>query len=109
MKREASLPTPDSPPLLKWLPGQEKLLQIWNCVASEGNTPRTPLTVAVSDDQGETFRNVGDVDQRDGHAAYAAVYFQEQEALVTYYSRDAHWARDSVVTLKIYSIDDWVA
>lgn len=103
------LPAPDSPPLLKWLPDRDRLLLIWNCVASDGNTPRTPLTVAVSDDEGRTFRVLGDIDQRDGHAAYAAVTFQDGEALVTYYSRDAHWARDSEVTLKIYEVEHWLA
>ena len=101
------LPAPDSPPLLRWLPGREKLIVIWNGVASDRGTPRTPLTLAVSEDEGASFCIVGDLDQRDeGHAAYAAVYFQEDEALVTYYSREGHWARDSEVALKIFKIEE---
>ena len=56
----------------------------------------------------ERSRIVGDVDNReDGHAAYAAITFQDDEATVTYYSRRGHWARDSELSLKIYEIEEF--
>lgn len=97
------LPAPDSPPLLKRLPGSGNLLCLWNNVPSESNWPRNPLTAAVSVDEGETWGNFQDIDNRTGHdAAYAAVLFHGDEALVTYYTRKSDGARDASVLLKIY-------
>ena len=102
------LPAPDTPPLVRRIPSTGHLLMIWNCVPSDRGTPRCPLTAALSEDEGETWRIVGDVDNReDGHAAYAAITFQDDEATVTYYSRRGHWARDSELSLKIYEIEEF--
>ena len=102
------LPAPDSPPLVKRIPSTGDLLLIWNHVASRTGRPRTPLTAAISRDEGETwgnFRNIDDRPDPDFHAAYAAVTFRGDEALVTYYTRNAAWARDTEVTLKILPIE----
>lgn len=99
------LPAPDSPPLVTRMPTGDLLL-LWNCVASDRNWPRTPLTAALSKDDGETWHIVGDIDNRSDHdAAYAAVYYQNNEALITYYTRGTDWARDSEIMLKIYDIN----
>ncbi|HCQ02149.1 MAG TPA: hypothetical protein DIT99_16290, partial [Candidatus Latescibacteria bacterium] len=51
----------------------------------------------------EPFKNI---DQRPDHdAAYAAVLFQDDEVLVTYYTRHTDWTRDSEISLKIFPID----
>jgi sialidase-1 len=99
------LPAPDSPPLVTRMPTGDLLL-LWNCVASDRNWPRTPLTAALSKDDGETWHIVGDIDNRSDHdAAYAAVYYHNNEALITYYTRGTDWARDSEIMLKIYDIN----
>jgi len=97
------LEAPDSPPLLKRLPETGHLLCLWNNIPSDTNWPRNPLTSAVSTDDGETWQNFQDLDNRRGHdAAYAAVLFRDDEALVTYYTRKSDGARDASVVLKIY-------
>ena len=100
------LPAPDSPSLVKRIPSTGDLLDLWNNVESHSNWPRTPLTAAISRDEGLTWEKWRDIDARPNHdAAYAAVTFRGQEALATYYTRSTDWARDSEVTLKIIPID----
>ena len=102
------LAAPDSPPLLKRIPTTGDLLVLWNNVASASNWPRTPLTAAISRDEGETWENFQDIDNRPDHdAAYAAVHFQADEALVTYYTRSTAWARDCEVMLKIFNVEQF--
>lgn len=100
---------PDAEALLARIPSTGDLLLLWNNVASERNWPRTPLTAAISTDEGDSWRRVGDIDARPGFdAAYPAAYFQDDEVIVTYYTRDNdRWARDSEVTLKIFDIGEF--
>lgn len=96
---------PDSPPLLSRMPTGELLL-LWNNVPSETNWPRTPLTAALSEDEGETWRIVGDIDNREDHdAAYASLHFRDGEALIAYYTRPTDWSRDCEIVLRIYDLD----
>ena len=97
------LEAPDSPPLLKRMPGTGHLLCLWNNIPSDTNGPRNPLTAAVSTDDGETWHNFQDIDNRTGYdVAYAAVLFRGDETLVTYYTRNNDGVRDASVLLKIY-------
>ena len=100
-------PAPDSEALLTRIPSTGDLLLLWNNVASHSNWPRTPLTATISTDEGETWGKVRDVDARPEYdAAYPSVFFQDDEAIVTYYTRLAEeWGRDAEVTLKIFDID----
>lgn len=104
------LTAPDSPPLLKRIPATGDLMLVWNNIDSDSNQPRVPLTVAISKDEGETWGNIQDIDGRNGlggQAAYAAVTFVDDEALVTYYYRGDDWGKGSAVKLKIYDIDQF--
>jgi sialidase-1 len=104
------LPSPESPAILKRIPTTGDLLVIWNNVASKSNWPRTPLTAAISRDEGRTWSHFRDVDNRpDYDAAYPSVTFVGDEALVAYYSRSRKWKRDAEITLKIYHIDQFYA
>lgn len=95
-------PAPDAPPLIRRIPGGGDLLMIWNNIRSNRNRPRIPLTASVSTDEGETWGPFMDIDQRPDHdAAYAAVLFLDDEALITYYARRTDWARDSEICLKV--------
>ena len=99
------LPAPDSPPLLKTIAGTTDLLLVWNHVASERNQPRTPLTAAISRDEGASWEHIQDVDNQEDHdSAYAAATFVGDEVLLTYYTRPDYWSRDTEVRLKIYSV-----
>ena len=102
------LPAPDSPPLIRRIPTTGDLLLLWNRVPSERNWPRTPLTAAISRDEGETWESFHDIHNRPNYdAAYPAVYFQDDETLVTYYTRHIEGARDASVMLKIFNIDQF--
>lgn len=104
------LPSPESPALLKRIPATGDLLLLWNHVASRNNWPRTPLTAAISSDDGQSWRHLADIDNRpDYDAAYPSVTFVGDEALVAYYSRSTAWARDSEVTLKIFPVRTFYA
>ncbi len=106
--RPTVLPSPESPPLIKRIPKTGDLLLLWNNVASRSNWPRTPLTAAISRDEGDTWTQFRDIDNRPDHdAAYPSVTFVGDEALVAYYSRSRKWKRDSEVTLRIYNIDQF--
>lgn len=102
------LEAPDSPPLVKRIPTTGDLLLLWNHVASSDNWPRTPLTAAISNDEGASWSRIKDVDSRPDHdAAYPAVTFIGDEAFVTYYTRGTYWSRDTEVMLKIFKIDQF--
>ncbi|NQT15317.1 MAG: exo-alpha-sialidase [Planctomycetes bacterium] len=104
------LPSPESPALVKRIPTTGDLLVLWNNVASKSNWPRTPLTAAISTDEGQTWTNFRDVDNRPNFdAAYPSVTFVGDEALVAYYSRSTQWKRDAEITLRIYPIDQFFA
>jgi sialidase-1 len=104
------LASPESPALVKRIPSTGDLLVLWNNVASKSNWPRTPLTAAISRDEGETWTNYHDIDNRaDYDAAYPSVTFVGDEALIAYYTRPTAWKRDSEVTLRIFNIDQFYA
>ncbi len=104
------LTSPESPAIMKRIPATGDLLVIWNNVASKSNWPRIPLTAAISTDEGETWTNFRDIDNRENRdAAYPSVTFVGDEALVAYYSRSTKWKRDAEITLRIYNIDQFYA
>ena len=104
------LPAPESPALLKRIPRTGDLLLVWNRVPSKTGSPRTPLTVAISKDDGETWGHVRHVESSPGtDAAYASAWFQDDEVLIAYYSRDRRWSRDSEITLRAYKLDQLYA
>ena len=105
-----ALDAPDSEAPLSRIPSSVDLL-LWNDVASERVTPRTPLTTAISRDEGDTWDLVGNIDDRENfHVAYPSAYFLDDEVIIAYYTRDnERWARDSEVTLKIFDVKDCYA
>ena len=108
--KATDLRAPDSPPLVKRIWQTGHLLALWNNVQSRSNWPRTPLTSAISTDEGLSWRNFRDIDARADHdAAYASVFFQDDEALVAYYTRPTSWARDSEILLKAFKVDQFSA
>ena len=99
------LEAPDSPPLLCRIPSTGDLLVVWNNIKSHTGRPRTPLTAAISRDEGESWGGYKDIDNRpDTDAAYASILFRGDEMLLAYYTRKHYWARDTEVLLRIYSV-----
>ncbi|TWU26704.1 Sialidase precursor [Novipirellula galeiformis] len=104
------LTSPEAPALLKRIPATGDLMVIWNNVSSSSNWPRTPLSVAISDDEAKTWKHVQDIDNRNNfEVAYPSATFVDDEVLVAYYSRDTKGSRGSEVTLRIYKTDQLYA
>ena len=57
------------------VPSTGDLMVMWNNVESRSNWPRTPLSVAISTDEGQTWGHYHDIDARpDRDAAYPSVF-----------------------------------
>ena len=77
------LSAPGSPSQLKRIPQTGDLLAVWNNAEFPvGNDPRSPLTVAISKDEGETWTNYQDIVASPDIASYSSVFFQDDEAIV---------------------------
>ena len=102
------LEAPASPPIVKRIPQTGDLLLVWNRNYEpkrhhQGN--RNPLNSAISRDDGKTWEHIRELERvPGGAAAYAAVSFQEDEALVTYYYQKQGFGGASGIRLKIVPI-----
>ncbi|MFO0954043.1 MAG: exo-alpha-sialidase [Isosphaeraceae bacterium] len=83
---------PESPATLRRIPSTGDLLLVWNDTfrAGEGHGgKRTPLTAAVSTDEGRTWAFRRDVETDANHTyAYTSILFHRGRAALTYYVRD---------------------
>jgi hypothetical protein len=105
------LRAPVSPCTLKRIPSTGELLVVWNNradhPASEPFSRRTPLTSAVSRDEGLTWDHVQDIeDDRSRTYCYTSVTFVDERALLTYYiSEDLPSGQRVLASLKLKAID----
>ena len=75
--------SPRSPQTIKRIPKTGDLLLIWNHTSGP---KRTPLTAAISFDEGETWKNFRNIESSDEETyAYPSVTFVDNEAVITYY------------------------
>lgn len=76
------LVSPVAPASINRIPQTGDLLMIYN------NNPkqRLPLTAALSNDEGKTWRVARDLEDKGSHYAYTSITFIENEAFLTYYS-----------------------
>lgn len=75
-----------SPVSLSRIPGTGDILAIWNNDLGKP-TSRNPLTAAVSRDEGETWGNIRNLEDRtDDRWAYPAVTWVGDRALITYFN-----------------------
>jgi len=97
---------PASAPLLKRIPSTGDLLLICNHPDKpSGHGPRNPLTAAISEDEGETWGNIRDIEDTPGASlSTPGATFFDNEALVTYYRGSGGW-RGTSIRLKIIPID----
>ncbi len=83
---------PEAPSTLRRIPSTGDLLLIWNDTFRQGEGhggKRTPLTAAVSTDEGKTWSHRRDLETSDKLTfAYTSVVFHRGRALLTYYVRD---------------------
>ncbi len=74
-----------APVSISRIPTTGDLLAIWN--HNPGAQTRTPLTAAVSKDEGETWQNFRNLEDKPGDAwAYPAVTWVDAQALITYFN-----------------------
>ena len=90
---------PEAPATLRRIPSTGDFLLIWNDTYSQGaghGGKRTPLTTAVSTDEGRTWTFKRQLETNpDNTYAYTSLTFDRARALVTYYVRDEQTKRIS--------------
>lgn len=90
---------PEAPATLRRIPSTGDLLLVWNDTYSKGKGhggKRTPLTAAVSSDEGKTWKHVRNLETSpDNTYAYTSLTFIGPRALLSYYVRDEKSGRIS--------------
>jgi len=85
----SNIPSPLSPATIERIPETGDWLLVWN--NNDGSNPetkgmRTPMTVAVSKDEGKTWEKIKDIhSDTDGWYCYAAVHFVNKENILLSY------------------------
>ena len=85
----SNIHSPLSPATIERIPSTGDLLLVWNNHEGIGEGPlkgkRTPLTVAVSKDEGKTWIHVENIeDDPDGWYCYIAIHFVRDHVLLSY-------------------------
>ena len=87
--RPSKVMAPEAPATIKRIPGTKDLLLVWNNKFEEGKGHgglRTPLTAAISKDNGKTWINVKNIESDPTHTyAYTSIAFVKKNVLLTYY------------------------
>ena len=113
--KESALIAPQSEPCLKRVPSTGDLIVIWNRTLPYALTetdskvthhPRNPLTAAISKDDGANWVNYRNIEDRKMYSsAYPNLFFNENEALVTYYHCPEATRGVASLELKIFEVD----
>jgi hypothetical protein len=101
----SSLVSPLSPASIKRIPKAGDLLAVWNDHSGAHGEGRTPLTVAISQDEGETW--IGRQNLRDdpaGWYCYTAIDFAGDHVLLAYNAGGAGLARLSRMELARFPV-----
>ncbi len=99
----SSIRSPVSPASIKRIPKKGDLLMVWNDNPNEGPTrgKRTPITVAISRDEGKTWIRPHNVrDDPNGWYCYTAIHFAGPRVLLSFNDGGAglpHLSRSSIV------------
>ncbi|MGD9497841.1 MAG: sialidase family protein [Armatimonadota bacterium] len=98
---------PVAPSTIARIPSTGDLLLIWNdCFRAGPDAPavRTPLTAAISADEGATWRHVRDLEtDPDRWYAYTSITFVGERVLLTYWV-DEHFSQPRLLHLKLRSL-----
>lgn len=92
----SSIKSPTSPASIARIPSTGDLLMVWN---NNGvDEKRTPLTVAISKDEGQTWENLKNVeDDPGGTFCYTAIHFAGKYVLLEY----SNWANMGSVIMRL--------
>jgi len=98
-KSLANIKAPESPATIRVIPATGDLLLVWNDAyvpdADHGG-PRTPLTAAISTDNGETWRYKRNLEADSSRThAYTSLIFVRDRAVLSYWDEDRKTARYS--------------
>jgi sialidase-1 len=93
------LEAPESPATIRTVPATGDLLLIWNKTYRPGaghGGQRTPLTAAISSDEGKTWQHVRQLETSPEHGfAYTSILFHKERVLLSYYVHDPKSGRIS--------------
>ncbi len=88
----STLLSPTSPATIERIPGSDRLICVWNDhthIAAELRGKRTPLSLAISDDEGKTWRqSITLFDNPDGWYCYTAIEFSKDAMLLGHCAGD---------------------
>ena len=80
---------PEAPATLRRIPATGDLLLVWNNTFREGTDHggrRTPLTAAISSDEGQTWKIVGDLESNPNRTfSYTSLTFVRERAVLSYW------------------------
>ena len=86
------LRAPEAPATIRRIPSTGDLLLIWNNTYTAGaghGGRRTPLTAAISSDEGQTWRNIRNLETDAKRTySYTSVTFSRGHALLSYWTSD---------------------
>jgi sialidase-1 len=90
--RRLPVSAPEAPATIRRVPATGDLLLVWNNTFQSGaghGGKRTPLTAAISTDEGQTWSRVRNVEtSSDQGFAYTSVLFHKDRVLLSYYVSD---------------------
>ncbi|GHT66676.1 hypothetical protein AGMMS50239_28530 [Bacteroidia bacterium] len=108
----SNISSPLSPASIARIPSTKDLFLVWN--NNDGSNPvikgkRTPLTVAISKDEGKTWQHVSDIEtDPDGWYCYIAIHFAKKNVLLGYcagsQSKGTHLSITNISLLNIKKI-----
>jgi sialidase-1 len=87
------LQAPEAPATVRRVPSTGDLLLVWNNTYTPGaghGGQRTPLTAAISSDEGQNWRIVGNLEEDPAHTyAYTSLTFVGDRVLLSYWDGEA--------------------
>lgn len=104
---------PNGPESIRCIPGSKRLVCLYNdrsdvIFADDVRhfSWRTPLTLAVSDDDGATWHNLADVEDESHNYCYTSMLFTKEYLLLTYYESEnlPDGTRRNLASLKMQKI-----
>lgn len=108
----SNIKSPVSPASIERIPSTGDLLLVWN--NNGGDDPaikgkRTPLTVAISKDEGKTWQKIKNVeDDPDGWYCYIAIHFTDKDVLLGYCAGNRPQKTGLAVTQITKLALDWI-
>lgn len=108
----SNIPSPLSPATIARVPTTGDLLLVWNNYGAmnQGYNKRTPFNLAVSSDEGRTWKNVKTLqNDPDGHYCYTAVRFTPKQELLLSYCAGSRSKGTALSITNVTKVNlDWV-